>query len=141
LPPADVDAPALIDEQMLRRVLFNLIRNAIQATSRGGEEAAPETPRGKVVVRVEAGREKHRLIVEDNGPGIPRERRATVFDPYVTDKRDGTGLGLAIVKKVVVEHKGDIAVSDSPLGGARFEIVVPRVERTDAALEAESARS
>ena len=65
------------------------------------------------------------LDVEDDGPGIPRELRDAVFDPYVTTKTEGTGLGLAIVKKIVVEHGGTIAASESSLGGARLRVRLP----------------
>jgi signal transduction histidine kinase len=65
------------------------------------------------------------LDVEDDGPGIPVELRAAVFDPYVTTKTDGTGLGLAIVKKIVVEHHGTITADESALGGARLRVRLP----------------
>jgi signal transduction histidine kinase len=66
------------------------------------------------------------LLVEDDGPGIPVERRGRVFDPYFTTKADGTGLGLAIVKKIVVEHGGVIEVGASELlSGARFSVRLP----------------
>ena len=56
---------------------------------------------------------------------IPAEMRDSVFDPYVTTKRDGTGLGLTIVQKICMDHGGSIESSRSPLGGARFSIVLP----------------
>ena len=110
---------ALIDAQMLRRVLFNLVRNAAQALmgrSGGG---------GRVLVRLSRDGEFWNLDVEDNGPGIPLELRETVFDPYVTTKDDGTGLGLSIVKKVVIEHGGTIRAGQSDLGGARLRVRLP----------------
>ena len=65
------------------------------------------------------------LDVDDDGPGIPSEMREQIFDPYVTTKTDGTGLGLSIVKKIVIEHHGTIAASESPLGGARLRVRLP----------------
>lgn len=112
---------ALIDHQMLRRVLFNLIRNAAQALLGHGPSPA------RVLVRLTPTREFWNLDVEDNGPGIPVELRETVFDPYVTTKDDGTGLGLSIVKKIVIEHGGTIRADQSPLGGARLRVRLPKL--------------
>jgi nitrogen fixation/metabolism regulation signal transduction histidine kinase len=109
--------PALVDRQMLRRVLFNLVRNAAQAVL-----AKPE---GRVLVKLARDGEFWNLDVEDNGPGIPQELRETVFDPYVTTKDDGTGLGLSIVKKIVIEHGGTIRAEASALGGARLRVRLP----------------
>jgi two-component system nitrogen regulation sensor histidine kinase NtrY len=122
--------PVAIDRQMLRRVLVNLVRNAVQAI-RGMckiEEGAPAGGEvlGHVVVSGRADGDGAAIVVEDDGPGIPPERRARVFDPYFTTKVDGTGLGLAIVKKIVVEHGGSIdAGSSERLGGAMFVIRLP----------------
>jgi two-component system nitrogen regulation sensor histidine kinase NtrY len=110
---------ALIDRQMLHRVLFNLVRNAAQALlGRPAGEA-------RVLVRLARDEDFWNLDVEDNGPGIPLELRETVFDPYVTTKDDGTGLGLSIVKKIVIEHGGTIRASESKLGGARLRVRLP----------------
>jgi len=110
---------ALIDAQMLRRVLFNLVRNAAQALV--GRPAGA----GRVLVRLAREGEFWNLDVEDNGPGIPLELRETVFDPYVTTKDEGTGLGLSIVKKIVIEHGGTIRAGQSELGGARLRVRLP----------------
>jgi two-component system, NtrC family, nitrogen regulation sensor histidine kinase NtrY len=113
-------APAVIDEEMLHRVLGNLIRNAAEALrdARGGK--------GRVVVSAEAVGEGYEITVDDDGPGIPDEVAPSLFDPYVTTKRDGTGLGLSIVKKIVMDHGGAIEAGRSPLGGARFRLSLPR---------------
>ncbi|MET0792120.1 MAG: ATP-binding protein, partial [Polyangiaceae bacterium] len=110
---------ALIDAQMLRRVLFNLVRNAAQALVNRSEGS------GRIVLRLAQEGEFWNLDVEDNGPGIPAELRETVFDPYVTTKDDGTGLGLSIVKKIVIEHGGTIRAGESALGGARLRVRLP----------------
>ncbi len=110
---------ALIDRQMLHRVLFNLVRNAAQAL-------LGRPPGGaRVLVRLARDEDFWNLDVEDNGPGIPLELRETVFDPYVTTKDDGTGLGLSIVKKIVIEHGGTIRAGESNLGGARLRVRLP----------------
>jgi two-component system nitrogen regulation sensor histidine kinase NtrY len=109
-------ASVQMDRQMLRRVLINLIQNAIQALA--------DAP-GKVRVRLERDGDFYNLDVEDSGAGIPEPLRETVFDPYVTTKHDGTGLGLAIVKKIVIEHGGSVTAHESELGGALIRVRVP----------------
>jgi two-component system nitrogen regulation sensor histidine kinase NtrY len=117
--------PVAIDRQMLRRVLVNLVRNAVEAV-RGGAPSADGETRGHVVVRAERRGDGVSLVVEDDGPGVPEQSRERVFDPYVTTKQEGTGLGLAIVKKIVVEHDGWITVGKSErLGGAAFVVGLP----------------
>jgi two-component system, NtrC family, nitrogen regulation sensor histidine kinase NtrY len=86
---------------------------------------------GRVPVRVEVSTARHddtiEIRVDDNGPGIVAELRERVFEPYETTREQGTGLGLAIVKKVVLDHRGEVWVDDSPLGGARFVVRLPVV--------------
>jgi two-component system, NtrC family, nitrogen regulation sensor histidine kinase NtrY len=121
------ELPANIDRQMMRRVLVNLVRNAVQAVrdkplATNAEGAA----KGHVRVSAQADTDGASIVVEDDGPGIPEARRGRVFDPYFTTKSDGTGLGLAIVKKIVVEHGGAIEVGQSErLGGASFQVKLP----------------
>jgi len=124
--------PAAIDRQMLRRVLVNLVRNAVQAirddrAPKSGESAkAGDEVLGHVVVSARREGEGAVLAVEDDGPGVPAESRERIFDPYFTTKKDGTGLGLAIVKKIVVEHGGRIEITRSEtLGGASFLVHLP----------------
>jgi nitrogen fixation/metabolism regulation signal transduction histidine kinase len=136
--------PVAIDRQMLRRVLVNLVRNAMQAIRDARKTKDGEGKDGGIQghVRVSARKEGEgaAILVEDDGPGIPPERRARVFDPYYTTKVDGTGLGLAIVKKVIVEHGGSIeAASSDKLGGASFVIRLPGA-RTLALAAAREAR-
>lgn len=105
-----------LDPQMMRRALFNLIRNAVQA-SRGREQ---------VRIWVRAIPQRGYLVqVEDDGPGIQPDVRERIFEPYVTTKDDGTGLGLAIVKKIVMDHEGSIVVAIGAAGGALFSIRLP----------------
>ncbi|HQP39597.1 MAG TPA: ATP-binding protein, partial [Polyangiaceae bacterium] len=119
----DTPVSVWFDRHMLRRVMANLVRNAAQAIR---DQEGREGP-GHVQVSLRTWEKDWvSLEVEDDGPGIPANIRESLFDPYVTTKQDGTGLGLAIVKKIVVEHGGTIEVSDTPLGGARFSIRLPR---------------
>ncbi len=107
------------DRQLLGEVLTNLVAN--------GLEALKDHDGRQVVLSVERdGKEAVRFTVEDDGPGIPASLRATLFKPFYTTKREGSGLGLAFCKKVVEEHGGTISVEDAALGGARFEVRLPR---------------
>lgn len=106
-----------IDAEQMRRVLINLIDNAIAAMGgRGSIRIATRSPAGPGSLRVE---------VADTGPGIPREDRGKLFVPYFSTKRRGTGLGLAIVHRVVTDHRGSIRVEDNEPRGARFVIEIP----------------
>jgi nitrogen fixation/metabolism regulation signal transduction histidine kinase len=116
-----------IDRQMLRRVLVNLVRNAVEAVRGARPDSADgSSRRGCVVVRAERRGDGVTVVIEDDGPGVPEDLRERVFDPYFTTKPDGTGLGLAIVKKIVVEHNGWITAGASErLGGAAFTVGLP----------------
>jgi two-component system nitrogen regulation sensor histidine kinase NtrY len=122
LEPAPRPVEALCDRMLIRRVLNNLIENAVQAAEGAGK--APD-----VWVRVAAipARGVVELVVDDNGPGVPPAQRERIFDPYVTSKEHGTGLGLAIVRKIVIDHGGDViaGAAPPPLGGARFTVSLP----------------
>jgi nitrogen fixation/metabolism regulation signal transduction histidine kinase len=111
---------ALCDRMLIRRVLANLVENAMQAA-----EAAGRVP--AVRISLANGESSASLVVDDNGPGVAEESRERIFDPYMTTKEHGTGLGLAIVRKIVLDHGGDVRVAEtpSPLGGARFLVTLP----------------
>jgi nitrogen fixation/metabolism regulation signal transduction histidine kinase len=122
----DEAMPVAIDRQMLKRVLVNLVRNALEAIRDARPPFGDGAPRGHVIVRAERTVEGVALVVEDDGPGVPEAAKERVFDPYFTTKLEGTGLGLAIVKKIVVEHHGAITVARSArLGGAAFNVNLP----------------
>jgi signal transduction histidine kinase len=112
--------PVRIDAMMLRRCLDNLVRNAMQAIRHHGHDSV-----GHVRIRTRLIENRAVLEVSDDGPGISRDDRLRVFDPYFTTKVEGTGLGLAIVKKIVIEHGGEVLCRDGDLGGATFEIRIP----------------
>jgi PAS domain S-box len=96
------------DSDRLRHVFENLFRNAV------------EHGRDDVTVRVGKAGEST-LYVEDDGPGIPPERRETVFEPGETSQEEGTGFGLAIVKRVAEAHGWEVTLTEADSGGARFE--------------------
>jgi nitrogen fixation/metabolism regulation signal transduction histidine kinase len=108
--------PVALDRALMRRVLTNLVRNAVEA-------ARPA--RARVHLGVARTLDRAVLTVWDEGPGVPPELRERIFDPYFTTRHDGTGLGLAIVKKIVLQHGGEIAAGAHPGGGASFAIALP----------------
>ena len=113
---------ALCDRMLIRRVLANLVENAVQAAESTGR--APT-----VRIALAEGESAASLFVDDNGPGVAADARERIFDPYMTTKEHGTGLGLAIVRKIMLDHGGDVRVAEtpSPLGGARFIVTLPVV--------------
>jgi len=137
-----------IDRQMLRRVIVNLVRNAVQAIRDARARAPTATAThvagqtlGHVLVRATNENDGARIEVDDDGPGISESTRGRIFDPYFTTKADGTGLGLAIVKKIVVEHGGEIEATKSQrLGGACFVLHLPGTRILAVAAAAREAR-
>jgi two-component system, NtrC family, nitrogen regulation sensor histidine kinase NtrY len=109
---------ALCDRTLFRRVLANLVENATQAA-----QATGKTP--EISIHAEPRDGRAAIVVDDNGPGVPEAERERIFDPYVTHREGGTGLGLAIVRKIVIDHGGDVTVTSSPQGGARFVVELP----------------
>jgi two-component system, NtrC family, nitrogen regulation sensor histidine kinase NtrY len=106
-----------LDPEQIRRVILNLIDNAVEAMERRGEIVV-ETERDTVNAVV-------RVIVADDGPGIPAGERDKLFLPYYSTKRRGSGLGLAIVRRIIAEHGGSIEVGDNTPSGTRFTIELP----------------
>jgi len=100
----------------VRDALSNLLLNALQATPDGGHV--------RLVARTDG--EKLSLVVSDSGPGVPREYRERIWEPFFTTRQRGTGLGLAIVRKRIQEVGGEARLAESRGGeGARFELTVP----------------
>lgn len=104
-----------MDADGVARAVDNLLRNAAQASPRGGAVRA--------LVRCDAGRV--RLTVEDDGPGVPEDRAAELFEPFFTTRPEGTGLGLALARAVAESHGGAIRYARSG-GVTRFEIELPQ---------------
>ena len=74
-------------------------------------------------------RARPRVIVEDNGNGLPQQGRERLTEPYVTTRAKGTGLGLAIVKKIMEDHQGELVLEDSEPGGTRVKLRYPTETR------------
>jgi two-component system nitrogen regulation sensor histidine kinase NtrY len=111
----------------MRRVVINLVDNAVEAL--GGTAAArrPDGSSPTIVVetRHDAVNAVARITVADNGPGIPAGDRERLFMPYYSTKRRGSGLGLAIVRRIIAEHGGSIQVEDGVPTGSVFTIELP----------------
>jgi len=114
-------APSLpkvsVDAEQIRRVILNLVDNAIEAMERRGtiEIETEQDPSNNLV----------RIVVADDGPGIPLAERDKLFLPYYSTKQRGSGLGLAIVRRIVAEHGGNIEVADNTPRGTRFVVELP----------------
>ncbi len=106
-----------VDPEQLKRVIVNLVDNAIEAMSRDGTIVI-ETSR-------DISNSLVRIVVADTGPGIPPGEREKLFLPYYSTKGRGSGLGLAIVRRIVAEHGGNIDVGDNVPCGTRFTIELP----------------
>jgi two-component system nitrogen regulation sensor histidine kinase NtrY len=120
------DLPAVrLDAEQIKRVVINLIDNAVEAI--GAMEQAPEPATGLITLSTshEPANGIVRLVVADNGPGISTADREKLFMPYYSTKRRGSGLGLAIVRRIIIEHGGSIEVGDNAPRGTRFTIDLP----------------
>jgi len=112
----DVNAPPALTLSLradaVRRAITNLVDNARRHAHRVALAAVTQ---GRMVF----------VTVDDDGPGIPLERRESVFRPFESDSTGGTGLGLTIARDIVRAHGGEIVLEDSPLGGLRARIRLP----------------
>ena len=103
----------------LSRALTNVVINAVEACPDGGKVTVI------VARRRHEGREMVELRVRDTGAGIPAERLATIWQPYVTSKPGGTGLGLAIVRQTVLAHHGSVEASSTVGEGTEIVMALP----------------
>ena len=128
-PVAD-DATVRADRDKLQQILLNLLSNAVKFTEPGGE----------VQVSAEAAGAVARLHVRDTGCGIPAERQASVFDPFVqldqrlTRPHEGTGLGLAISRDLARAMDGELTVVSEVGVGSTFTVTLPRGRAEEQAL-------
>ena len=122
LPEISVDG----DRTALRQVFSNLLRNSAEA-ARNGSPA-------RVVVSGECEGDTVRLVLRDNGHGIPAENLPRVFIPFYTTKAEGTGLGLALVHRIVSQHGGSVAVTSDD-SGATFTLSFPARKLAENAAE------
>jgi two-component system sensor histidine kinase PilS (NtrC family) len=122
------------DEDLLHRVVSNLVLNAVQARGPGvrvwvrTERPAPGEIPGGVNMDTPVV-----LEVRDNGPGIPEDLRARLFEPFVSGRVGGSGLGLAIVQRAVEAHRGLVLVDSARGKGTAFRIFFPAARRQEEA--------
>ncbi|MDX2225678.1 MAG: ATP-binding protein [Verrucomicrobiae bacterium] len=116
----------LLDREQFTQVLYNLIRNAMQAMKTGG------------ILRVATTREDSFVVVSltDNGGGIAPETLANIFQPFYTTKKKGSGLGLMIVRRIVQAHGGEISIESHLERGTTVKVLLPDPENRIKMLEA-----
>jgi two-component system nitrogen regulation sensor histidine kinase NtrY len=112
-----------LDREQIKRVLLNLLDNAVAAVEENGEiklSTAYDPRRGMV-----------RLEIADNGCGLAADIRAKIFEPYFSTKENGTGLGLTIVSQIIEDHRGYIRALPNHPRGTRFTIELPANEESE----------
>ncbi len=131
------ERPVLVegDEDLLHRVVFNLVLNAVQAAPAAADVRVRVAPANGGDLPAEVPMESPRLLrVSDSGPGVPAEVLPRLFEPFVTGRAGGTGLGLAIVQRAVQAHRGLIFCDTVRGRGTTFSVFLPaRFNAEDAA--------
>lgn len=109
------------DREQLTQVFLNLILNALDFVP----------AQGRIAVRTLSTADELIVYVDDDGPGVAAELRGNIFDPFFSRREGGIGLGLTIVQQIVEVHQGRIQVTESPWGGARFDIRFNRQKQAE----------
>jgi len=154
--PADVllhiedieDNKLLVDQERMQQVFINLIKNAAHAGAKNiwitgkessWQESKPVNSNHLAGDTIGISKFTHvmLIVIEDDGPGIPKDLMPQLFDPFFTTQSggEGTGLGLYLVEEIINEHSGCIAVDNRPDGGARFSIWLPLKQTSTNELE------
>lgn len=107
------------DSEQIKRCVINLLDNAVAALPDGGQI--------DIDISTDAENESAFLAIKDNGPGISKENKSKLFEPYFSTKKSGTGLGLAIVSTIVSDHSGYIRIQDNQPKGSVFTIELPLI--------------
>jgi signal transduction histidine kinase len=115
-----------MDAAQIKQVLVNLIKNAMQAMTRGGT----------LTLQTGSGGDSVWISVSDTGRGIPPDQINHIFEPFYTTKKKGTGLGLMIVQRIVRQHGGHIELESHVGQGTTFRIRLPLQERNPRLLHA-----
>jgi signal transduction histidine kinase len=115
----DHECTAKADPELLTGALWNIVKNACEATD----------GTGNVWIRVRHTADSWTMAVEDDGEGISEEDMDKIFEPFFTTKTKGTGLGLAFASQVIGAHGGSIQAERGDMGGALFRIRIPRKAR------------
>jgi signal transduction histidine kinase len=116
-----------LDREQFRQVLLNLLHNAAQAMTEGGEMSIDLSP-GESMVDHGPGETDEAVLlkISDTGTGMSKATLEKLFTPFFTTKQDGTGLGLSTVKKIMEAHKGEIQVQSEPGRGTTITLKLPR---------------
>jgi signal transduction histidine kinase len=110
-----------VDTERMRRVVVNLLDNAVQAMAEAGVAAMERL----VIVTTRISTGDYELVIEDTGPGIPADIMPKIFEPLFSTKSFGTGLGLPTVKQIVEQHGGRIVIESEPGRGTRATVKLP----------------
>ncbi len=113
--------PFLFDENQIKQMLINLVKNSLAAILEFEEEK-----KGIITILTEEKKENLILTIQDNGIGIPQKEMANVFKPFYTTKKMGTGLGLSIISRIVREHNGEIIINSNYKKGTEIIIEFKR---------------
>lgn len=112
-----------IDKQQITQVLINIIKNAVEAIN---------SEKGKIELKSEINKNQLRLLITDNGIGIPDNLLPEIFIPFFTTKKEGSGIGLSISRQIIRNHKGELRISSQEKnlpagrqGGTRCELIFP----------------
>jgi len=103
------------DGDQLRQVLWNLVRNGTQVST-AGDSLRVSVIENETFVRLE---------VNDRGPGIPKEMKSSIFEPFFTGRTHGIGIGLAVVKRIIEDHGWSIDVTSREGSGTTFQVCIP----------------
>lgn len=124
-----------VDEDQIAQVLINIMTNA--------EHALKDVPNAEIHIstRIDSSTGMISTVLADNGPGVPKEIRARIFEPFFTSKPvgEGTGLGLSISHRIASAHGGSLELTQSPSGGACFTVSLPRVAAATTAIAPDQA--
>ncbi len=110
------------DREQIKRCIINLLDNAVAVLPEGGT----------ITINLYPDKDEENVFLEvaDNGPGVKKEDRLRLFEPYFSTKKTGTGLGLAIVSTIIADHSGYIRVQDNKPKGSAFVIELPLAEKS-----------
>ncbi|MDY7011831.1 MAG: ATP-binding protein, partial [Planctomycetota bacterium] len=111
--------PCRIDAGLIKQAILNLIINATQAMSAGGE----------LLLRLSSDADRAVLEVIDTGPGIEAQLHQKIFDPYYSTTKGGSGLGLPTARRIIRRHDGDIRLDSEPGKGTRFVTTLPLAKK------------
>jgi two-component system sensor kinase FixL len=111
------DQKVVADKIQIQQVILNLLRNAVEAVAQQDEP--------QVRLAAEARDDSVYISITDNGPGLPEEVQAKLFQPFVSTKRSGMGVGLSICHTIITAHGGQIWAEPNSGGGTIFRITLP----------------